>query len=306
MHQLTSNDVVNGMLSSLNDAFSNAFNGTALCLRSPMTFGLDDKIRSVVDALADDRTCESGRLVVMLETSGGFIEVVERIYSVFRRHFSLVDFVIPNYAYSAGTVLALSGDEIYMDYYSVLGPIDPQVQDENGSSLLPGLGYLSKFRELCDTINIEENKRANGQEATNVSAEIAYLLKKFDPAKLYHIEQSIEHSISLLKEWLPKHKFKTWAETDTRGETVTEDMRIERASHIAEVLGDANRWHSHGRGIGMKELESENIKLKVMDYGAEPAKNDAVRRYYDLFVDFCGKMGSNAAIHSKLGFVPLG
>ncbi len=190
MHELNSNDVVTGMLGSLNEAFSNAFDGTALCLRSPMTFGLDDKVRSVTDALAADPHNGSGRLVVMLETSGGFIEVVERIYSVFRRHFSVVDFVIPNFAYSAGTVLALSGDEIYMDYYSVLGPIDPQVQDENGSSLLPGLGYLAKFRELSERINAEEDKRAQGRPADNVSAEIAYLLKKFDPAKLYHIEQS--------------------------------------------------------------------------------------------------------------------
>lgn len=241
----------------------------------------------------------------MLETTGGYIETVERIYSVFRRHFQTVDFVIPNYAYSAGTVLALSGDEIYLDYYSVLGPIDPQVEDENGG-LVPGLGYLAKYNELCDYINTEEQKRMSGAEHSNVSAQIAYLLKKFDPAKLYHIEQSIEHSISLLNEWLPKHKFKNWVKTETHSRDVTEEDRAARARAIANILGDAARWHSHGRGIGMRELASEEIKLKVQDFGADPGTNEAVRNYYNLFVDFCGKMGSKAAIHSQKGFVPLG
>jgi ClpP class serine protease len=55
---------------------------------------------------------------------------VERIVSVFRKHYDIVEYVVPNYAYSASTILVLSGDEIYLDYYSVLGPIDPQMEDE--------------------------------------------------------------------------------------------------------------------------------------------------------------------------------
>jgi len=51
----------------------------------------------------------------VLTTGGGSIEVVQRIVDVFRQHYTLVDFIVPNYAYSAGTVLAMSGDAIYMD-----------------------------------------------------------------------------------------------------------------------------------------------------------------------------------------------
>ncbi len=49
--------------------------------------------------------------------------------SVMRKHYKEVSFIVPSHAYSAGTVLVLSGDKIYMDYYSVLGPIDPQYPD---------------------------------------------------------------------------------------------------------------------------------------------------------------------------------
>jgi hypothetical protein len=34
-----------------------------------------------------------------------------------------------------------------MDYYSVLGPIDPQVNNKDGK-LVPALGYLDKINEL--------------------------------------------------------------------------------------------------------------------------------------------------------------
>ena len=43
-----------------------------------------------------------------------------------------MNFIVPEYAYSAGTIFCMSGDNIYMDYYSVLGPIDPTVQNKDG------------------------------------------------------------------------------------------------------------------------------------------------------------------------------
>ena len=43
-----------------------------------------------------------------------------------RHHYDIVDFVVPTHAYSAGTIFVMSGDSIYMDYYSRLGPIDPK------------------------------------------------------------------------------------------------------------------------------------------------------------------------------------
>ncbi len=143
-------------------------------------------------------------LVVLLQTPGGAMETVERLVSVMRNHYEKVSFIIPNYAYSAGTVLALSGDSIYMDYYSVLGPIDPQYSDSEGRRL-PGAGYLAKFNELVNHIN--------NPMQINSEAELAYLVKKFDPAWLFQIEQAVNHGISLITEWLPKYKFKDWLYT---------------------------------------------------------------------------------------------
>ena len=45
---------------------------------------------------------------------------------------------------SAGTILCMSGDKIFMDYASILGPIDPQVPTPDTGDYVPALGYLDK------------------------------------------------------------------------------------------------------------------------------------------------------------------
>ena len=68
----------------------------------------------------------------MLTTGGGSTTVVERLVNILRQHYKEVNFIVPDYAYSAGTIFCMSGDNILMDYFSVLGPIDPQVQNKEG------------------------------------------------------------------------------------------------------------------------------------------------------------------------------
>jgi len=257
MDTISSDYVIETTLRNVNRVLSNSLKADILILKSPMMPPIDDVVRVEVEGVVDGgRRKKNDKLVVILETNGGLAETVERIVVVFRKHYSVVEFIVPNYAYSAGTLLVMSGDEIHMDYYSVLGPIDPQYQTENGE-YVPGMGYLAKFQELVEAVNSTHL----GEEHTT-RAELAILIKKFDPAKLFHIEQSIAHAKSLLRDWLPKYKFKDWKSTETRGSLVEADDRAQRAEEIANVLGDAKRWHSHGRGISIRELGSDEIKLK--------------------------------------------
>ena len=41
--------------------------------------------------------------------------------------------IVPDGAMSAGTIFALSADRIMMDYFSCLGPIDPQIEKDDNS-----------------------------------------------------------------------------------------------------------------------------------------------------------------------------
>ncbi|PPT68962.1 SDH family Clp fold serine proteinase [Xanthomonas arboricola] len=298
MERINSEQLVEKSLKSLNGDLSVALGGEidVVAIFTPMTQPWDDVFRLAIEDLAElhDSTTGPRRLAVVLETTGGYIETVERMVRAMRQHYKEVLFIIPNYAYSAGTVLALSGDDILMDYHSILGPIDPQYSSGNGDAV-PGMGYLAKYNELVHTINA-------AADAAQVRAEISYLIEKFDPGKLFHIEQAIEHSKSLLREWLPKYKFKNWTKRAQTGEPVSPEDRQKRADQVAEVLGDAQRWHSHGRGITCDDLGSEEIKLKINNYGTNAELKNFIRNYRDLLVDYMGKRTWHAALHTELGF----
>lgn len=293
MDAIRADELVQQVLCNGNHALGEKLNADVIAITSPMSFGLDGLIKNEIENLNEIEDEEShDKLVVMLETPGGYIEVVERIVSVFRKYYKEVEYIIPNFAYSAGTVLALSGDEIHMNYYSILGPIDPQFQTEGGRTV-PGLGYIAKFKELRDTINSVPDDQVG-----TVRAEMSFLLKKFNPAELFHIEQSIKHSKELVELWLPKYKFKSWKTTDS-GKKVTPKMRSERAQNIAHILGDAEHWHSHGRGISMAELMSDKIGLKVKDFGTDDQLNAHITHYHGLFSDFMASSNTKAAIHTR-------
>lgn len=291
MDAIKAEEIVQGILCQGNAEISKHLNADVLAISSPMMFSLDGLIKNEIENLKEEEDTHD-KLVVVLETTGGYIEVVERIVSVFRQYYKQVEFIIPNYAYSAGTVLALSGDEIHMNYYSVLGPIDPQFQTEGGSTV-PGLGYIAKYNELRKTINSVQD-----DELSSVRAEMAFLLKKFDPAQLFHIEQAIKHSQELLEKWLPVYKFKNWKKTSS-GKRVTAQHRVERAQQIASILGDAEHWHSHGRGISMIDLEDDRIGLEVNDFGADEELSTNITHYHGLFSDYMQTSGVNAAIHTR-------
>jgi hypothetical protein len=305
MEHLRADSIVQGFLNNSNLELAGKLEADVLSIIAPMTPPWDDVARLAIEELGEDshQDADGGndgegapkrKLAVVLETTGGYIETVERMVRAMRQqHYEDVIFIIPNFAYSAGTVLALSGDDIYMDYHSILGPIDPQYGAANGE-YVPGMGYLAKYKELVQTINA-------APDAGQVRAEISYLIEKFDPAKLFHIEQAIEHSKSLLREWLPKYKFKNWTNRATTGAPVTPQDKQARANDIAEVLGDAQRWHSHGRGITCDDLGSEEIKLKITNYGNDADLKVAIRNYHNLLVDYMGRRNWPAVIHTKFG-----
>ena len=292
MEGLSVDQLSASVLLSMNEDMAKKMDGSCVLIRSPLVPPLDDQFRVAIEEIRDGKG-KGNHLVILLETPGGYMETVERLVSVMREHFKRVSFVIPNFAYSAGTVLALSGDDIYMDYYSVLGPIDPQYQDPEGTDLLPGAGYLAKYNELVGDINDPD---------VASDAQLAYLVSSFDPARLFHIEQNINHGISLITEWLTKYKFKNWTKIEGSGARVTPETKKTRAEEIARILGNAEKWHSHGRGIPMRELRGKEIKLEIKDFGADAELSHLIRHYHGLCVDYyTNKSAIQGYIHSSAG-----
>jgi len=249
--------------------------------------GTELQFLQIIEDLAKDK---KDALYIMLTTPGGSAETVERYVNIIRHHYGVVNFIIPDYAYSAGTVFCMSGDDIYMDYYSTLGPIDPQVQNKDGN-LVAALGYLDKVNELVD-------KARNN----TLTKEEFLILKDIDLAELRSYEQAKELTIDLLKDWLVKYKFKNWRVHRTnpklKGRPVTDDEKKERAKHIADKLSDNNLWKSHARPINIHSLE-QMLRLEIRDYSDDIDFRNKIRSYYFLLNDYLRKNEYLLYIHTR-------
>lgn len=256
---------------------------------------IDDRlvyyVNELVRGLKENSSKDENRdkLFIILTTNGGSATACERYVSVFRQFYKEVNFIIPDYAYSAGTILTMSGDNIYMDYLSVLGPIDPQVMNKDGH-YVPALGYLDKINELL--------KKA--EEHTLSDAEFL-ILRDFDLADIRSYEQAKALTIDLLERWLVKYKFKDWTVRETSGEPVTDELKSSRAKEIGEQLSDNNLWKSHGRPIHKDRL-IEELNLKINDMSELPCYDD-IKELYSLLRDHIEKDGRGTWIQTRNGLI---
>lgn len=250
----------------------------------PIVDGNETTFLDIIEDLAKDPQ-KKDNLTVILTTNGGSAMAVERYVNIIRKHYKKVSFIVPDYAYSAGTIFCMSGDEIFMDYFSVLGPIDPQVKNKEGK-FVPALGYLDKVNSLLE----------KAKEGTLTNAEFL-ILKDFDLAELRAYEQAKELTISLLKKWLVKYKFSNWNIHKESKKRVTEEEKINRAKEIAGKLGDNNIWKSHARPINIEDLE--NLKLKITDFSSMDDLRTIIRKYYNLARDYTSKYEINIFIQTR-------
>lgn len=269
-------------------ALENHFSADVFNYYGPIVDGNENLILDIIEDLAFDPS-KRQKLIIILTTFGGSAIAVERYVNIIRKHYEEVIFVIPDYAYSVGTIFCMSGDHIYMDYSSALGPIDPQVLNKEGR-WVAALGYLDKVNELI--------KKAQDKTITNAEF---LILKDMDLAELRGYEQARELTIDLLKKWLVKYKFKNWAVHQSNperiGQEVTLNEKIERAEEIADKLGDNKIWKSHGRPINIEALAE--LKLKIEDYSNEQQLRELIRSYYGLLIDNIQKNQLQYFIHTR-------
>ena len=241
---------------------------------------------SEMENLAKEK--KHNKLAFHINTPGGSAEAVEMMVEVMRHHYKEVYFIVQDSAYSAGTILCMSGDKIYMNYSSTLGPIDPQVYS-NGK-LIPAQGYLDQFDRI-----LEKSK-----DGTITPLEIQ-IIRDLDIGDLHFYSQARNLTVTLLKKWLVMYKFKDWTEHSTTHEKVTQKEKEQRAEDIAKMLGNNAYWHSHGRHIGIKTLQ-EKLKLKIEDYSSNTELSNLIKDYNMLAVDYARKQGYQIFVHNRTIF----
>lgn len=71
-------------------------------------------------------------IMFVIHTPGGLVLAASQIARALKDHPAETVVVVPHYAMSGGTLIALAADEIIMDPHAILGPLDPQLVGPNG------------------------------------------------------------------------------------------------------------------------------------------------------------------------------
>ena len=215
-------------------------------------------------------TSESA-LDILIATPGGFAHQVGKFVSHVRPRFSHVSFIIPHMAMSAGTIWALSGDEIWMDARGCLGPIDPQVPGKDGR-LVPAQALLTFLNQI----------RREGEESIKQGLRPPWthvlLVRSIDPKELGNVISQSVYSIDMAAGYLATFKFKSWT-SHSDGRPVTPEERVQRAGEIAAKLGSHDQWRLHSHGI-TRDVLWQQLKLQINHPEAVPELEHAIRRLW--------------------------
>ena len=83
------------------------------------------------------RTTRSGTPIdIILHTPAGLVLAASQIASALAEHDGPVRAIIPHYAMSGGTLIALGADAINVDPHAALGPVDPQLGEYPAASII--------------------------------------------------------------------------------------------------------------------------------------------------------------------------
>jgi len=93
-----------------------------------------DDAESVLRAI--NETPAGRSIEIVLHTPGGMVIAARQIATALADHDGHVTAVVPHYAMSGGTMIALAADEIVVDAHASLGPVDPQLGQYPAASLV--------------------------------------------------------------------------------------------------------------------------------------------------------------------------
>ncbi len=85
-------------------------------------------------------------IAVIIHTPGGLVLAAAQIALALKDHRAKTVAIVPHYAMSGGTLIALAADEVWMDKHAVLGPVDPQLSDPRYGGI-PAVSVLKVIKQ---------------------------------------------------------------------------------------------------------------------------------------------------------------
>ena len=109
----------------------------------------------------------------IVHTEGGLTFAADMMAMALKHHPAKVTVMVPFYAMSSGTYLALAADEIMMEKYSILAPVEPQI-DEMPANWIMAILKRKPVELIADrTILLSEKAR---METENAAEFVKWLL----------------------------------------------------------------------------------------------------------------------------------
>jgi len=96
---------------------------------------------------------------LVLHTPGGLVLAAEQISRALSRHQAKVTVMVPHYAMSGGTLIALAADEIVLALSAVLGPVDPQLGQQPAASILAAVALKDVNKVDDETLILADVSR---------------------------------------------------------------------------------------------------------------------------------------------------
>ena len=188
------------------------------------------------------------KLDLMLHSPGGDPDAAEQICGYLRTQFDEIRAIVPVYAMSAATMMALSADRIVMGAHSQLGPIDPQftINTPEGPRSASAQAIKDQFalaKEQC-------------KDPTNIAAWMP-ILRSYAPGLLAACDHASKRAEAIVAKALEAHMF---ADTDDPAG---------HAAKTAEWFGNAEEFLSHGRPVRRDEAREHEVLVDDLESDSE-------------------------------------
>jgi ClpP class serine protease len=114
-------------------------------------------------------------LDIILHTPGGLALAATQIAMALKAHPSRKAVIVPHFAMSGGTLIALAADEIIMDHHAALGPVDPQLGDQ--TTVYPATSLLKAVQKKS-VDEIDDKTLVFAEEADKALKQMKDLVRK--------------------------------------------------------------------------------------------------------------------------------
>lgn len=197
-------------------------------------------------------------LDLLLHTPGGDVDAAEKLINLVHTKVGAgsLRVIVPDFAKSAGTLMASGANKILMSDSSELGPIDPQVRfdDGQGNRIWHSvLDFLDAYRQWAEALRRDPNDPV-----------ARMMIAKFHPATVRMFETVRDRARSFAETQLKKWMF----QNNPNG----------NFSQTAADLIDNKKWQSHGQMIGADDALQIGLEVEKLDPSSEIWRN-----YWQLY-----------------------